>query len=284
MKRGSLLDKTGLLFATAFVAFLPTYVALSSSVNNDVMVVLCSTMCLYVLLSPADTWNLTTALFAGCWAGAALLSKSNAVILLPLIALRVYHVAGDRPVHMLRLGALTLLGVGVAILMLLLRNLYQYGDMLVFAPREPKEFSFSPSHVLWALRNLGWSFWFALGRTYDIRPSVSVFVVTTVPMMIVAFIGWVHSGIHQQNRHIVYLTGTAIVAGVLASLFFTLSYPAGHQTSWGKNLYPAIVFIAFFFIQGWRNFHVFNKNVVHVICLLVMVAGCLWGLWAITHV
>lgn len=125
--------------AGALVALNPQFLFISGAANNDNLLTLCWTACLVQLLriltrpQPPDSWSWA---WVGVWLSAALLAKTSAVTLLPLVALGiVFRLAADhdRPA-LLRAGAIVATTSTILCGWWFLRNLLLYGDPTGFGP------------------------------------------------------------------------------------------------------------------------------------------------------
>lgn len=253
------------LAALAFLAFLPTYAGVSAGVNNDVSVILFSTLA--VSAAAAGRGRLT-----GGWLALAVLSKVNAVFMaVPLLALEgirwmdaAWKGAGfDLRALFGRLRPI-LLPLAGALIVLVARNLWLYGDLQGVNPGAPKEFRADPGVAAWALRNLFWSFWYAFGRIYEVQLPLAGYALLALAVAVVvgrggwirwrgwrsaagtegvrgAWVFWI-SWLARHPLQTLFVVGFPVF--VLASLVYTLSYPFGTMTSWGKNLYPLLLPIA----------------------------------------
>ncbi|MEQ1934040.1 MAG: glycosyltransferase family 39 protein [Fimbriimonadaceae bacterium] len=127
-------EKIG-LWAASFAALLPMNVALSGAISNDPMLICLSTWVVALLIGTMKTtldWK--RAMGIGVLAGLALLTKSSAMGLLPIMAFAFFmfrRETGGEQTKWLRLGSVTL---GVALLFggaWWIRNLQVYGEPLV---------------------------------------------------------------------------------------------------------------------------------------------------------
>jgi 4-amino-4-deoxy-L-arabinose transferase-like glycosyltransferase len=137
--------------SVVFVAFLPTFIGVSSTVNNDTFAVLFSAICLYYILKP--NWDNKIALKSGFWAGIALATKLSSVVLLPIIFLRLL-LLGINVHNRIRWLLLSILTWSIGASIFLIRNLIQFGSVFISDPGYEAKFSFSISFLVWALRNL----------------------------------------------------------------------------------------------------------------------------------
>ncbi|UCC45674.1 MAG: glycosyltransferase family 39 protein [Candidatus Zixiibacteriota bacterium] len=262
------------LCGVAFVAFLPTYVGITSTVSNDAAVILLSTVSLYYCLHAQ--WTRRVAFLCGLWAGLALLTKMNAAILLPVIILRAWQVADRERSIAGRWVLIALGGWIIGAVVLTARNLIMYDGLLAINPGLPQEWTVSIPEVWGAVRNLTWSFWLAFGRLYRVTPAPIVYIVTAFPLMALAVLGWIR--IYKRQFSLFALLGIGIGVAIAASLWYTLAYPPRVMTSWGKNLYPVLPLIAVFCVLGWRAISGRFSAAVPVVASVVLLTGCVWGL------
>ena len=269
--------RTG-LWAAGFVAVLPAFVTVSSSFSIDVLVTFFSSAALAVILVPAERWSLRTGYWSGILVGAALLTKLNALQLLPVLLLRITQVAAGEGRSVRKLALASAWGILAALVLLVVRNIVQYQEVLGIMPGRERDFAFSLAHLIWALRNLGWSFWMAFGRIYEVVPPAFVYLLAVVPMVVAASAGWVKEWSDPQSRPLAWLAIAGVACGILLSLMLTMSYPEGTQTSWGKNLYPMLVPVAIVAVRGWERALVRWPRALPLLFLAVLLAGCLWGI------
>ncbi|NLP11034.1 glycosyltransferase family 39 protein [bacterium] len=271
LKNLSRLSHKETLLCTAFIAFLPTFVGVTSSVNNDSLTIFLATLSLFFLfrdeLHDQDAW------FSGLTAGLALLSKLTALIILPAISLWI--TIRCQQSKQFRIAALFLLGWSIGLIALLIVNWQQYRTLVAFTPGLDRGCYISLPQCLWALRNLAWSYWLAFGRTYQVTVPVALYLLTVLPAMVIAAIGWLRMRKVQPDLFIV--TIVSLLLGIIASLWFTLSYPPGMQTSWGKNLYPLLPLTAVFMILGTKNAFARPRNPAPVVLIALLLCGCLYG-------
>lgn len=259
----------------AFLSFLPTFAGLTATVNNDAFTVLLASVSLFVLVRPAV--DARTAFCSGLWAGAALLTKLSALILLPVILFHLYQRQRAARPRQPRLYLAAGAGWAAGALLLTARNVLQYGSVLALNPGVGRAIDVSPGHLVWALRNLNWSFWLAFGRTYQITLPPAVYLFTVLPLLAAAGFGWLR--LRRTHRDLLHLLLFAILGASVLSLGYTLLYPPGTMTSWGKNLYPVLPLAAVFFANGWNGV----SRKISFAALVLMAAGCGWALLTLRH-
>lgn len=117
------------LCAAGLCAMLPMECAVSGALSNDpLLIALCTWTVALAVKAAMDGWNARTAPAIGLLAGAALLTKSSGLAMLPVIAAAWWWAPDRRSAWRLALGALI-----VAVLLVLpwwLRNQAIYGDPL----------------------------------------------------------------------------------------------------------------------------------------------------------
>ena len=161
----------------------------------------------------------------------------------------------------------------------LLRNYQVYGGLFPLNPGVETVTSHSSGNltdIIWALRNLGWSFWAAAGRVYEIHLPIWFYVVVFGGISLAAGCGVAkyfmvrkpeaNSPNPQRRLLMVLAAGTVLL--ILASLWSTLSY--GLLTSWGKNLFIFALPITLLLSVGWQRIssnRVWNYSLPVLLCL-----------------
>jgi len=262
------------LWGVGFMAFLPTFVGVNSSVNNDSLVVLLAALCLFFIIR--KPWTARTAFIGGLLAGLALLTKINALALLPLVVFAAVYAADYRPSKAAQWLSLFFAGWMICAAVLLGRNVGLYGEVLALNPGAETGGGLALANAIRASRNLTWSFWLAFGRTYLLVLPPIVYVLTAFPLMLLAFYGWLR--LQRQHRELMVMTLVAAASFVFGSLWYTFSYPPGTMTSWGKNVFPILPLLAIFLVLGWQASIRRFSGLVPGVGIGVMAAGCLWAL------
>ena len=264
-----------ILLSLLFLSFLPTFVGVTSTVNNDTFAILFSTISLYYLTQ--KKWDVNIAFMSGLWAGIAILTKLTSVVLVPVIAFRIITCSRGKINRMIKWGAASFLAWSIGAVILIIRNIIQYGSLPAVNPGVQTHFSISGGHFIWALRNLFWSFWMAFGRIYQVIPNPIVYLVIALPLTILAIAGWFR--IYKDHDALLQLIAVAVFFSILSSLFYTFSYLPGTMTSWGKNLYPVLPFFAIFFVAGWNSVSKRFPSSLSISAVLMMLIGSVWALF-----
>ena len=242
------------LTATALTALIPTVAADSATVNNDPLVVLLVGLASFSLLRSLTASEVTrrTVLEVALFTAAALYTKTSAIVILPAI------VAWAALRHRRRLPALS-----PAVLMIALpiaavlpwwlgRNLPAYHDLLGVQIGW-EQFATPPLTVVRQTAiYLGWTFWTAFGRTYDIQPLLLGMVLCLFGMLAVIRLAAgvaidFASGRRERPRSgMPALTGlqleAASILGVefLVALAGSIGYSVQFGFTEGRYLYPAL--------------------------------------------
>jgi 4-amino-4-deoxy-L-arabinose transferase-like glycosyltransferase len=257
------------------VAFIPQFLFITSSVNNDNLMTFLSTLCVYLLLRLLrDRSNrLVDWLAVGLVVGLALLTKLSALALLGLAGTVIVLLAWYRRSWglVLRLG----LVVGVIVLAVAgwwyVRNVVLYGEPTgltamweVVGRRE----SFGTE--LWSeFRGLRYSFWGLFGWFSIVMPDWIYCLLDALTL--VAAVGvllsvgrWMYLGLwrrawgsfrHREPewgaafRPLAYLLLVVLASSLFVALVRWTSLTAGSQ---GRLLFPALVSIALFWVLGLR--------------------------------
>lgn len=270
-------------FAAAFSAFLPTFVGLSASLNNDGLVVLFSSLFLGFVLRPSSRWTPGSCLGAGFLLGAGIATKLAAILLFPVLAYSLIVARRADGGKFRRLVLLFVPGIVVGVAVLAARNMLVYGDLFVITPGVPREFAVTDGQIVRALRNMAGSFWLAFGRTYDVHLSRPAYVLGAGLLTLAALVGWWKCRKTPAVRSNALLVAVPAGLGAAASLAFTLSYPPGTQTSWGKNLYPLLPLLAAGAAFGWTRVIPRSPRAVPWLATVVLLAGSVWGLIRLTE-
>ena len=275
LKRFRSLEPGEIVWSLAFLAVLPTFVGNGAAVTNDGLVVVLSVACCVLAWTP--NWSARTSLSVGFLAGLALLAKWNAVILVPIVIWRIWPPADGDSKAAFRHLCLAAGGWLLPVLLLLGRNLIQYHDLLALNPGAVGGFGLTLGNVVRAVRNMTWSFWLAFGADYKTTPGPVVYLVTALPLMLAALAGWFRKGSRHTGAGLGWIFSVGVA--VLASLTFTMCYPPGEMTSWGKNLFVVLPFAAILAVVGWTRLYRRRPWLIPSIATALMLAGCCWGLW-----
>jgi hypothetical protein len=262
------------LLSVAFLSVLPTFVGVTTTINNDAFAILFSAISLMYIVK--SEWTTKTALWSGFWAGIALLTKMSSMALVPILLFRIYQLRSVEKNLKFRWSLLAFLAWSLGASALVLRNIVQYERVFVLNPAVETQFAFSLRHLLWAIRNLTWSFFLAFGRIYQVRPPAIVYIITIIPLLMAAVYGSIRV-IHKHSE-LLQLILVSIICGVSSSLYYTCSYPRGTMSSWGKNLYPILPLIAIFLIVGCNSVFRRRSVLISVIVITIMALGCFWAL------
>lgn len=262
------------ILSIAFIAFLPVFAGTNSVINNDSIVVLLTAVSIYYIAVPGIAP--INFFISGIFFGLALNSKLNSA---PMIFLILYvgfqrvKLSGEEFKKYFVSFAIPAL---ILFLVLALRNMQLYDSALAINPGKDQEFGVSLQKLFFAIRNLTWSFWAAFGKYYELTPGVVVYLTVFLPIMAVAVYGWAINKPLLNNASKLFLI--SFLPMFAASLWFTFSYPLGSETSWGKNLFPALPFIAVFFIKSWELALKKIKYLKTEFVLFILLFFCAWGI------
>jgi 4-amino-4-deoxy-L-arabinose transferase-like glycosyltransferase len=261
------------LGAAAVAASLPMNCALSGAISNDpLLYCLCTWTLALCALGMRQGWNWKTAILAGALVGLALMTKTTAVALLPILLLAVLLPQKKRP-------TLAMVGAAVGAILVLaapwfIRNQSLYGDPLALKAfnsaftgsrqkadaiaqvRAENPDGSNPELIYWR----DWVGWWTArsffgvfgymdiwltesGSPYGATPSrpapPNVVYRVLLALTLLCFIAWIATFFKadwKEARAVQVLNAAFIAIVVLLFLRFNLQYFQGQ----GRYLYPAI--------------------------------------------
>ncbi|MCI0531463.1 MAG: glycosyltransferase family 39 protein [candidate division Zixibacteria bacterium] len=241
----------------ALLAFIPTLVSNSAAITNDGLAVFMATLFFYLAFVERGD-GIRRAILLGAILGGAILSKYNNLALIPLLL--VSEFTFNRRNWLKSLAPV----LAIAFLMVLpwaLLNLKTYGTMLPVNPSfhvNSVAFSAVPSELYHSLRNMFWSFWAAAGRVYEIHFPIWLYVFIFGGISLICVAGMLkgflsNAGEDEDNdkaeKQVLAIGGIFVLLLLFGSLYHTLW--GSLLTSWGKNLYVAILPLSILFSYGW---------------------------------
>ena len=280
--------------ATGIAALLPTHIAITSTVNNDVLLECCfsATLLLLVqcLLRGLSLWR---AGWIGFVLGIALLTKATAILLIPVIAVGLIFLkrSGESWANVLKGAAL----IGIWALLLsgwwFVRNQQLYGELLplkafdrafagtaLAAPRIARLGALGYAQAAGILTFL--SFWAVFGNPDAAGKGYQLFLPEQIYwfplLLVVAAVGGM-TRLHFVRRRVFTETQLRAVwllmvtLGLVALSF--VAFLAKYMQTQGRYLYPAMLPICLLLALGWLA--VFPAK------YRSMAGGCLLGFMAL---
>lgn len=244
-------------------AFLPQFLFLSASVNNDNLVILVASWTLVLMAAwlrvgkPPGWWALAG---LGILLGLAALAKFSGLLLWPLAGGLILWLAWRqrRPAWLILAGALVF-GLALATCgWWLVRNQHLYGDWTALSPHlaiigARGRFPSRLGGLLAEFRGLRYSFWALFGWFNILVPEPFYRIVDALTILgLAGFLLFLARSLRRQPAG----TGPILVMLVvwvdlisIALLRWTLLTPAGQ----GRLLYPALGALALFLNVGWAE-------------------------------
>jgi 4-amino-4-deoxy-L-arabinose transferase-like glycosyltransferase len=283
-RRGIALGMMGL------VAFIPQFLFLSASINNDNLVILIAAWVLVLLskwLSPMASskmaalpgWRSLAGL--GILLGLGPLAKFSGLLLWPLAgAMMLWLAWRERRFRWLIPAGLTVFGLALAISgWWFVRNQQLYGDLSAIAPHlaimETRDKLPRLQGLLAEFRGLRYSFWALFGWFNILIPDPFYWIVDGLSA--VGFLGFVLFLIRSLRsqapgfRHAIWMLLVWFGLVFAAFVRWTLLTPA----SQGRLLYPALPAIALGLVVGWAE--LVPKRFRGAVGVAALAA---WALWA----
>jgi 4-amino-4-deoxy-L-arabinose transferase-like glycosyltransferase len=268
-----------------FVAFMPQFLFLSASVNNDNLVILLATWVLVLLVIWLRTPRLPgwLSLFGmGVLLGLAVLAKYGGLLLWPLVGGVLFWLAWrEKRFRWLVPSGLIVFGLALVLCgWWFVRNQQLYGDLsglnVHLAIMGTRQRLPSIPAALRELRGFWYSFWALFGWFNILVPKPFYWIMDAL-----AVLGLVGLGLFliRSFRQIPPWTRQALVLlaawlGLVAIGFlrWTIWTPA----SQGRLLYPALGAIALFLVVGWA--HLVPRRLHRPVGVVALVG---WAAWAI---
>ena len=243
------------LATTAFVAFNPAFLFITTGVTNDALLIALSTWAFVLMVRMVNfKFQISRVMLLGLVLGLAALTKQSALVLMPVAALAVLWGAGSRR---RALEGLVLLAVLTTLISgwWYANNALAYGDPLGFAPHHPPTDDWSPPLSL-MLRQLGQalqSYWAVFGwGLVQVEPVVYILVAAFV---LVGLAGWLYDQVRareqtpQTTRRVFVVLG----AGISFNLLGLLVWLWRTSAPYGRLLYPIIGPLAVLVLIGWQR-------------------------------
>lgn len=244
--------------AIAVAALLPSYVFISSMVNNDNLLILLSTAVLGLTVSGRSGRDL---LRIGALLGLAFLTKlSAAVLVVAIVACYALHVVrGALPARRAaREVALILAITGVIVLPWAIRMVHVYGDLTAEGlANVPVSWPSWRAGLLVCVRYLGSTFWAVAGVYNNVpyRPQVGTALTVSAGLGLL-----VTAGRHLRSRGMVgnpehparaaHLGAFALALAV--NLAMTLGFGFRYGWAQGRFLFPLLLPIGLLLGLSWR--------------------------------
>lgn len=249
------------LLAAALVALNPMVLFINASVNNDNLVMLLSTLALWLLVRdvtspvPGPRWGATVVM--GVVLGLAALTKVSGLVLLPLAALAITFTAwrtGSWRVWLPR--GLVLLALVAAIAgWWYLRNQALYGELTglqrMVEIAGPRPAGFGPDQLVDEWRGFWYSYWGVFGAFNILAPRW--FFLLMGGLTLAAAGGLVLGLVRalRQGRSPVEWMAHLLLAGFVAATFLgVLRWTLMTRASQGRLMFSAVAAIAFYLALG----------------------------------
>jgi len=255
-------DRPGVaLGMVGLVAFIPQFLFLSASVNNDNLVILICSWTVVLLASWLYAARLPSWLelaVLGLLLGLAALSKLSGLFLWPLAATALVWLAWrQRRLTWLIPAGLLVLGLALGVSgWWFARNLRLYGDLLginahlwVMGPRQ--EWPTTLGDIYSEFRGFRYSFWALFGWFSVLVPDPIYWIIDLLTLAGCAgFALYLYRNIrHNKALPVILLLALWFVLVAIGLLRWTLLTPA----SQGRLMFPALVSIALLLVVGWAE-------------------------------
>ena len=276
--------------ALGIAALLPTHIAITSTINNDVFLEACfSAMLLLLLQCVLQGLTLWRAGWMGVVLGLALLTKATALVLLPVIAvgLLLMRRSGETAANLVRAAALISLWTALISGWWFVRNVHVYGELL---PLKAFDRAFAGTMLTRdVMSRLGGpgaytemvtlttfhSFWSVYGNSLSAHLGIPIFLPEQI--YIPPLFGVVIAGVGMTRLHFVRdkvftqaqicCLWTLMTTLGLVALSFVLFLTKYVQPQ-GRYLFPAMLPLCLLLAIGWRAAFPAKYKTLAVGCLL----------------
>jgi hypothetical protein len=278
----------------ALVAFIPQFLFLSASINNDNLVILVSSWVLVLLaawIRSEQLPNWSSLLVLGALLGLGVLAKFSGLLLWPLAAGTLFWLAWRptseatnlRPgLRWLALAGLLVFGVALMIGgWWWVRNHQLYGDLSGLSAHldimgTRRRLPTRPRAILAEFKGFRYSFWALFGWFNILAPEPFYW---TMDILVVLGLVGLCLFLVRSLRRLPRWTGVALVMLTVWSALVAvgvLRWTALTPASQGRLLYPALGAIALFLVTGWAEW--IPRRLSLPIGVVALVA---WGVCAI---
>ncbi len=232
----------GSLLAAGFAAFLPTYIGLSASINNDNLLIFFFTLLFFLILK-----NYKNPFVLGVLCGALFLTKYPGLIALLFVAgLFLYE-------RKFKHFFLTSATAFVLIFPWLLRNQTLYGSWLAMeVANEASNLPFTLRNFAWVLKGIVHTFWMIFGiynnqafyfdSNWLLGGYVVLFGVLSICLLRGFFRVWLGD---NQTYKLFCVLGAVFVA-------LTLMFAFHYRQPQGRFLYPVLLPLSLFWKEGFE--------------------------------
>ncbi len=257
-----------------FIALLPTGIFVSSSINNDNLIICITTIIIY-LTTVLNLNKQKSATILGLWIAVAIVTKLSAFVVIGYVTL-FYLMAYFKHRRVKTLYNLAICGI-ISLLassLLFIRNFYLYGSILGY------EFSNKPNDTLrnsfekiaHTFHMTTWSFYSVSGIYNNVRPfnwPFSYLILATVLLGIMALYTCKSNRLYQ-----------IFCISLLSNVVFVFWFGYLYNQSQGRFLLPSLFFIAVLFSIGLKKLRdlipiVSNRRVLQAVVLFLMLGFCL---------
>ena len=278
--------------ALGVAALLPTHIAITSTINNDVFLEACFSVLLLLLLQcQLRGLTLWRAGWIGVVLGLALLTKATALVLIPVIAggFALMRRSGETYANLGRAAAL--LGLWAALISgwWFARNLHLYGELLpltafdhAFAgtalakdimPRMGGAGGYARIVTTWTFE----SFWAVYGNVRSAHNGIPLFLpeqIYLLPLLVIATAAGGMLRLHfvrgkmytEAQQSCLWLLMTTLGLVALSFVLFLTKY---FQTQ-GRYLFPAMLPLCLLMAMGWMAAFPARYKALATGCLLGM--------------
>jgi len=266
-------------YTCILLLFHPAFMSNTTSVTNDALAVLIGTVLLYFMV---ENYPVRRPVISGIVLSLALLTKTNLLLFMPIFLVMV--IIAEIPFKQKLLRVCFMLAPVLMIVGFFVAPAWKlYAKMWLFPPSFGYNETVTFARFYEVLRNFFWSFWVAFGRAYEIHLPALLYLVVFFPVSIASIFGIGKSlkrcSVICPDRELTLKFVLVSTIFIIASLHYSLFFFGGVNTSWGKNIFPALPAVLALFVGGLYKI---MENRTKILILVLSVICFLIDVWALS--
>jgi hypothetical protein len=246
------------IFVVAFVSLLPSYMFISSMVNNDNLLTCLASVIFLVALQSNKNISIKSVILIGVFSGLAFITKYTGVMVFAFVAvfIIIQYQFQEKKLSLALQIILEVLVIGLIVLPFLLRNKELYGAFIPLSVGAQLP-NWDPIYGTYrAFKNLLNTFWGVAGKTNNIK-FIPAMIAGNL-FVLVALFG-IAKGVFKKesyvqkilklNKNFSIATLISVIIGLLLVIYYGIHY--GHAQ--GRFLFPLIIPIGIWISAGFKN-------------------------------
>lgn len=276
----------------AFLALLPTYVATSSTANNDTLTISFSQITLFYLAKLINQRLTPTRIFGlSAIISLTILSKITGLIFLPAVIWLIYYKLKENPKQFITHTLIFITSIVLLTSWWFLYNYLIYQNFLGPITASTSTFTnvrFSIYKIYLLLRGTFFTFWASYGPANQIRLPMYIYLLLLLPTVlpILGFFLLLYKDFRKKIKFPIqskYIYMFLIV--LLANIFLFLIFNIKQHQPLGRYMYPSLFSIALFWSIGLNTFlpKTIQKHLSELVITMMLVLNLLGAIAIINY-